>query len=258
MRDLETVIREGQETARNDLDLARTHFQDALDNRWPAESRARILVELAELEQRRADYDAVYERAREAEETLRGAQARGWLLGAALLLQYEAQSLTGQDPDPQPLVEALPLLEATDPYRAAQCHNLLGDVALYAEHLNAAAKHFATAYRLYDAAGSRMGPCTALRKLGRVELGRGRVEQAVQYARRVLELADPMIGMQGAHVRIVANELLGDALLAAGAPADARDAYQRALDEVDHWGMHARVRHIRSKMAGLVEQSPPE
>ena len=257
MRDLETVIREGQETALNDLDLARTHYQDALDNAWPPESRARILIELAELENRRADYDAVLDHAHEAEDTLRRAGSRGWLLGTSLLLQYEAKCLAGADPDTQPLVEALPLLEAADPYRAATCHNLLGDAALYAGHLDAAAKHFARAYQLYDAAGSRVGPCTALRKLGIVELERGRVEKALQYARRVLELAEHMLGMQGAHVRIVAHELLGDAHLAAGQHARALTAYVQALEQVSEWGMHARVRHVRRKISALEEQNPP-
>lgn len=101
---------------------------------------------------------------------------------------------------------ALRLCGQTDyPLGEAQCHRLLGELALGSEDLNKAERHLARALALFASLGVRAGVAWCLLSLAQVDGARGRARQTkegAQFALRVFEeLRDP-VGQVHCHLEL--------------------------------------------------------
>ncbi|HEX6360492.1 AfsR/SARP family transcriptional regulator [Actinophytocola sp.] len=78
-----------------------------------------------------------------------------------------------------------------------------------------------------------------------IDTRRRRFEQAVDHGRRAVEL---LRGSQDMVSQAQAAEILGDALYAAGEPAEAAQVWRRAADRFDHIGTHGAAIRVHAKI----------
>ncbi len=93
----------------------------------------------------------------------------------------------------------------------------------------------------------RLTECHALRVLGLIARKNGEHDYAVRFGRSALDLA---INVQNQWMTAKAREELGESLVAAGQPSEARVEYAAAAEAYGEMGAHARADRLYRRLDG--------